>query len=187
METTPGTLTRPTFITVADWNTVLTHAVIDGTNPYLIAAIGWHETHWGQLGAGKSGYTLGVGVYSDTNVNHIFAGLAKQLDWATPRMGKAFGLHPTQDDIEAFGRQIWRPGDPAAWSTSVWTCYLQFLLKYSPDFDTFADIPSWAREPVAAMLSAGFCNTPFGSSDFYRSLVVTYRIYVNLKAFINPE
>lgn len=177
----PATINTPEYITQLDWANVLQHCATSNVNPYLVAAIGWHETHWGTLGAGRSGYILGVGVLSNTNILTQYKGLQAQLDWATPRLGKAFGLHPTAKEINTFAHQIWRPGNPDAWATSVWESLQEALAELSPGFNSFTDIPTWAREPVTAMLRLRFLNNPFGSADFYRSITVIFSVYNNLR------
>jgi murein DD-endopeptidase MepM/ murein hydrolase activator NlpD len=48
-----------------------------GIDPRLLLAIGGHETHWGSLGAGRQGYTLGYGA-TDTGLLNQYAGVANQ-------------------------------------------------------------------------------------------------------------
>jgi hypothetical protein len=48
-----------------------------GIDPRLLLAIGGHETHWGTLGAGRQGYTLGYGA-TDTGLLNQYAGVANQ-------------------------------------------------------------------------------------------------------------
>ena len=79
---------KPSFISKDQWGLVESMCSKYGVDPYLIAAIGWHETHWGQLGWGKEGYYLGVGCYSETKANPAFKGLDKQLGWAVPRIAE---------------------------------------------------------------------------------------------------
>lgn len=176
----PATIGIPKYITQSEWSDLLERCTLFNVNPYLIAAIGWHETHWGKLGAGRSGYILGVGVLSDTNVQIQFKGLEKQLDWAVPRLGKAFGLHPTATQIVDFAHNVWCPGNPDAWANSTWKILQETLSTYSPGFSTFSDVPNWAREPVAAMLRLRFLTTPFGSDDFYRSVTIIFSVYNDL-------
>lgn len=187
MDIPPATISCPTYIPSADWKSILEICTLYNVNPYLIAAIGWHETHWGKLGAGRSGYILGVGVHSDTDILTQYKGLPAQLNWAVPRLAKAFGLHPTEPELDHFAHQIWKPGNPTAWASSVWDSLEENLTNFSPGFNSFTDIPTWAREPIAAMLRLRFVTTPFGSNDFYRSVTVDYSMYNDLRALITAQ
>jgi hypothetical protein len=109
----------------SDWAKCVYYANKYGTYPELLAAIGWHETHWGRLGWGRYGFYLGVGCYSETEANWYFAGLDRQLDWAAKRLGKYLGRNVTLAALTGFAREVWRPGNPDAWARSVYKIYLQ--------------------------------------------------------------
>lgn len=109
----------------SDWIKVQYYADKYNTEPELIAAIGWHETHWGQLGWGREGFYLGVGAYSETEADYSFQGLDNQLAWAAPRLGKYLDKSVTLERLTWFARNIWKPGAPDAWARSVYEIYLQ--------------------------------------------------------------
>ena len=51
-------------------------------NPVLIAAIGWHETQWGRLGWGRSGYHLGYGAWNEKEAAEKYRGIENQIRYA---------------------------------------------------------------------------------------------------------
>lgn len=92
----------------------------------LLAAIGQHETHWGQLGAGKQGWYLGYGYYPGSTVAEQYKGLLPQLQGASSQIANFFrNKSLTWENWQDFARQSWRPGDPRAWAESTWTIYQQ--------------------------------------------------------------
>ena len=116
-------MSQPSWMSNTDWATVNYYADNNGIYSELLAAIGWHETHWGRLGWGRSGFHLGVGCYSDANGNYVYQGLENQLAWAAPRLGQYLGLHVTKNNLYNFAREIWRPGNPMAWAAGVYEIY----------------------------------------------------------------
>jgi len=64
-------MAKPKFMSDADWELVKSICLDYGVSPYLIAAIGWHETHWGRLGAGKIGWILGYGYFPGSKVKGL--------------------------------------------------------------------------------------------------------------------
>lgn len=92
--------------------------------PDLLAAIGWHETHWGELGAGRQGWYLGYGYYPGSTVAEKYRGLVPQLTGAAKQIAGFFkGREITQDSWLAFSRESWRAGDPDTWAASTWRLY----------------------------------------------------------------
>ena len=122
---------RPSFIPQKDWDIVETYCSKYGVDPYLVAAIGWHETHWGKLGWGKKGYYLGVGCYSKTNANPAFQGLTKQLEWAVPHIADFMAGKLNLPLLILFAKQVWRPGNPEGWANSVFQIWKALREKYA--------------------------------------------------------
>lgn len=90
----------------------------------LLAAIGWHETHWGELGAGREGWYLGYGYYPGSTVAEKYRGLVPQLTGAAKQIASYFkGRELTEETWLAFSRQSWRAGDPDAWAAGTWRIY----------------------------------------------------------------
>jgi len=171
---------KPDFIQPQEWNTLLKYCIVNNVNPYLITAIGLHETAWGELGWGKQGYILGVGCYNETNADKTLQGFDVQIAWATQALGKFFGLHPSRQELYEFAGKIWKPGNPDAWANSVWNLYEAQLGKYTMDFKDFKDIPDYAREALNYLYSKNFLNTPFGSIDFYRAVTLIFRVFKSI-------
>jgi hypothetical protein len=127
---------KPAWMPLADWQKVVSYANTYGTLPELLAAIGWHETDWGQLGWGRYGFTLGVGCYSATKANYAFQGLDAQLKWAAPRLGQYVGKSVTRERLINFARDVWKPGNPEAWGKSVYSIFLELggkAVQQTPD------------------------------------------------------
>lgn len=132
-----------------DWAFVHATCTPERVNPKLIAAIGWHETHWGRLGMGKYGYYLGIScwtrtqsqynsdkgkglidseTYRRTEDGHLYCllpykGLAPQVNWAISRFKGVVPFEPGYPDVLNIARNIWKPGNPEAWAKSVWQIY----------------------------------------------------------------
>lgn len=120
----PGAMPfKPAFIPDVDWNLVTARFGTPLHIAFLIAAIGWHETHWGQLGKGRDGYYLGVGC-PNGDCKPEFQGLERQIAWAGPRLQQYFpDAGFTYEDVLRFANEIWKPGDRPAWATSVLSIY----------------------------------------------------------------
>jgi len=114
---------KPVWISLADWQKVNNYAVKYGTIPELLAAIGWHETHWGKLGWGRQGFYLGVGAYSETKANYAYQGLDNQLNWAARKAGQYLGSQITEQRLINFANDVWKPGNRIAWGKSVFSIY----------------------------------------------------------------
>ena len=132
-------MSQPSWMSNADWSKVRYYAGNNGIYPELLAAIGWHETQWGRLGWGRSGFHLGVGCYSDANGNYAYQGLEKQLAWAAPRLGRYLGTNVTKTNLYNFAREVWRPGNPVAWEASVYEIYTDLRTPTTSDGQKSAD------------------------------------------------
>jgi len=132
-----------------DWAYVYNYAKNNQVNPVLIAAIGWHETHWGRLGMGKYGFHLGISCwernqqqyeydlrrgevdsesYTRTKTGHLycntsFKGLPRQLRWAVNTIKSTMGYNFGYPDVVNLNKK-WIPEDTAyKWAKSVWSIY----------------------------------------------------------------
>ena len=83
-------------VSAADWNLVQQVASQYGIDPYVLVAIGMHETGWGTQGAGRQGYTLGVGVPDTGGPLSQYQGLQQQLQGAAQIL-QNYGVHTIQD------------------------------------------------------------------------------------------
>jgi len=131
---TPPTLKGVTKMKISDmlssdeWGTIQKTAAAAGTDPLLIAAIGWHETHWGDLGLGKKGYYTGYGAYSGTNQDSKYAGFDNQVAGTASKMAK-WGMAEgavSKAKLEAGNAGLLSSGIYAAdknWASSVWSVY----------------------------------------------------------------
>jgi len=116
-------LKRPDFINESDWNLVVRYCENYNFTPYLIAAIGWHETHWGRLGAGRYGWILGYGYFPGSTVKEKYKGLENQLKGACPMISKYFNFPVSQTSCINFAVNHYKPGVPVAWGKSVYSIY----------------------------------------------------------------
>lgn len=89
-----------------------------GVDPKLLLAIGGHETHWGSLGAGRQGYTLGYGA-TDSGTISRYAGVKNQYRYAASTLA-SWGVHGIQDLIA--GRAARYATDPH-WEAGVASVY----------------------------------------------------------------
>ena len=114
---------KPTFIPSSDWALVLKYCVFHPEAPYLVAGIGWHETHWGRLGAGKGGWHLGFGYYPGSKVKEKYRGLENQLKGACSMISKYFKFPVSQSSCINFATAHYKPSVPTAWGKSVYSIY----------------------------------------------------------------
>ncbi len=83
-------------------------------DPRLLLAIGGHETQWGNLGAGRQGYTLGYGV-TDSGILSKYRGPENQYRYAAQLLAK-WGVHSLADVLA--GKAAPYATDPA-WEHGV--------------------------------------------------------------------
>jgi len=132
-----------------EWAWIVKKCQPANVNPKLIAAIGWHETHWGRLGMGKYGFHMGVScwVRNDTQFNYdknrgdvdfityskvenghlycnlSFKGYQKQVSWAINKFKDVVPYAIGYPHVLFIAENIWKPGNPKAWANSVWWIY----------------------------------------------------------------
>ena len=112
--------------------------------PYLIAAIGQHETQWGRLGLGRYGFYTGYGAF-DHGPDFRFARLDIQVR-GTARMMREWGMRPGRVCLDRllagnrgeFGRIY--ATDPR-WAFGVWRHYQD--IRRAVDLDA---IPNWVLQ-----------------------------------------
>lgn len=112
------------------WDLIRETARRENVDPYLIAAIGVHETRWGELGAGRQGFHLGYG-FPDSGVGDPrFQGLEAQVRGATWKMGQ-WGKRPgtvTLEGLQAGNQGLLPTGIYATdqnWPNAVFRIYNQ--------------------------------------------------------------
>jgi hypothetical protein len=109
-------------------------------DPYILIAIGQHETGWGTQGDGRNGNILGVGSY-DSGSTYKYAGLQNQLVGAAKILQKN-GVHTIADiaagKLAPVNGQVKYASDPN-WSASVVAQYNQIAgTKYTGTVSTAA-------------------------------------------------
>lgn len=115
----------PGGISASDWALVQQSAAPYGVDPYLLVAIGIHETGWGTQGDGRPppaghGNVLGVGSFDSGSVS-TWSGLAAQLQEGAKLLNQ-HGVH-TIADVQA-GKATWWATD-SSWSSQVAAVYLR--------------------------------------------------------------
>ena len=166
----------PDFINVDDWRKVVLYSLENKVNPYLIAAIGWHETQWGKLGWGKQGFILGVGCFSETNADYSYQGLDQQLRWASIEIGRFLPFLVNESMLITFAEKVWRPGNPKQWGKAVFGYWIDLMNRYGSDL--FQCIPpfDWAIPYLRDFYLKNYLNTPFGDYNFYRLITILGKI-----------
>lgn len=111
-------------VSAADWTLVRQVAARYKIDPYILVAIGIHETGWGTLGDGRNGNILGVGSY-DSGSTYQYAGLQNQLEGAAKILQRN-GVHTIADiaagKLAPAGGKVKYASDPN-WSSSVVNVY----------------------------------------------------------------
>lgn len=173
---------KPDFVLQEEWEYLMRSCIGNGVNPYIVIAIGLHETGWGELGWGKLGYILGVGCFSETKSDPAFQGYDAQITWATNALGKFLDLQPTEEELAEFAGKIWKPGAPEAWAKSVYALFQKMQKQNGVDLQGIKQVPEYAREALDFLFTRNILNTPFGTPDFYRCAEMLYR---TIKKFYN--
>lgn len=115
---------------------MLRYASAYNVDPYALAAVGWHETHWGTLGAGRpssGSYIFGYGVPLGSARQTQYTGTEMQIKMLSKRLAQwqAFLGHAPSSlsDWNKFAAGApgsplgWQPagnGGPPAWAQSVY-------------------------------------------------------------------
>lgn len=115
---------KPNYISDTDWQLVNSICNSNPQEPYLIAAIGWHETHWGTIGAGVGGWHLGYGYYGNPIVAAKYKGLEKQLKGAHSMILAHFKFPVTLESTTEFAVNHWKSSVPTAWAKSVYAKFI---------------------------------------------------------------
>jgi hypothetical protein len=127
-------MSKPDFIPESDWNLVLRYANNFENEPYLIAGIGWHETHWGRLGAGKIGFILGYGYWPGSTVKDKYKGLTNQLKGANNMLVDHLNLPITLNNVTDFAVNHWKSSAPRSWASSVYSIFSNIAKGIIPQF-----------------------------------------------------
>lgn len=113
-------------VSAADWALVQKIATKYKIDPYILVAIGIHETGWGTLGDGRNGNILGVGSY-DSGSTYKYAGLQNQLEGAA-KILQGNGVHSIADiaagKLAPADGKVKYASSPA-WSSSIINVYNQ--------------------------------------------------------------
>jgi hypothetical protein len=135
-------MAKPNFISNADWQLVLKYASDFPNEEYLIAAIGWHETNWGRLGAGKIGWILGYGYYPGSAVAEKYKGLENQLIGACGMLRDHFSPPITLASVRTFSINNWKASAPESWANSVYKIYVSLIGGVEPEIPEEVEIPA---------------------------------------------
>lgn len=165
---------RPKFIKQKEYDDVVLACVAQGINPFLIFAIGVHETGWGTMGWGKIGYVLGVGCYDEMHSDESLKGFDNQIGWAVKALSEFMGFEMTFQGLFNFAKYVWKPGNPLAWAKGVFSHYIDLVSKYAQDLPGWQEPPEWAVSGLLTLYKEKLLNTPFGSDDFYRTTQIVY-------------
>lgn len=170
---------KPNFITKKEYDQVIIASLVYRINPFLILAIGMHETAWGSKGWGRYGYTLGVGCYDEKHSDEHFKGLDAQLNWAGHAIAGFLDFNFSLQSLSNFAKYVWKPGDPQAWAVGVWRWYTQLVSSYASELPICAAPPAWVVPALVGLYKLGILSTPFGDLDFYRSVQIAYNMHIS--------
>lgn len=166
---------RPGFVSEEDWNVLVKYAGQYGTDPYLLAAIGQHETGFGRLGKGKQGYVMGYGVTHPQA--YKWQGLEKQAEATAKKLGSTIGQTITPETLYSFAAENWKPDPGLApksyeqWSSSVWNIYSN-LKSISGGIPSYTKAPvDYAKDPEGTKeaITSGVEATTTGVKDWLSS------------------
>ena len=124
---------KPNYISDYDWQLVNLICTSNPEEPYLVAGIGWHETKWGTLGAGLTGWILGYGYYGDPIVAAKYRGLENQLKGAHAMIVTNFNFPVTLESVTDFAVNHWKSSVPTAWAKSVYAKFVEITSQTIED------------------------------------------------------
>ena len=127
-------MSKPDFIPEADWQATVAICSRWKVDPYFIAAIGWHETHWGKLGAGVNGWILGYGYFPGSTVKEKYRGLYKQVEGACQQISRDMKLPITLVNVINFAVTSWKSGAPRSWAASIFSIWSNLVKGIIPPY-----------------------------------------------------
>lgn len=138
---------KPGDVPVKFWSAAVAAAEKYKVDPYLLAAIGKHETGFGTLGAGRDGYSMGYGVWTEgepsTKWKDNPGEFTNQVNGAAKQISNYLGSIPTTAiSIKDFQTNSWKPGD-SEWGEKVWNAYKGL----NPNLDP---VLNWGSDPKGA-------------------------------------
>jgi hypothetical protein len=136
---------KPDFVPQADWDLVVSICSNYNVDPYLIAAIGKHETQWGREGAGRIGWILGYGYYSGSTVKEKYKGLENQVRGALNQFSQWMQSPITLASVTNLAVKHWKSSAPEAWARSVYSIYSSIEKGYTPP-PTPTEIPDVSKQ-----------------------------------------
>ncbi|MBA7587599.1 hypothetical protein ES708_29630 [subsurface metagenome] len=125
-------MARPDFIPTADWSAVKTICARWKVDPYFIAAIGWHETHWNTHPRSPKDFHLGYGYFPGSTVKEKYKGLYKQVEGACKQIARDMKLPITLVNVTNFAVESWRSGAPRNWAKSVYSIWYSLTKGITP-------------------------------------------------------
>jgi len=121
---------RPGDVPADFWAAALNASAATGVDPYLIAAIGDHETQWGRNPDSYPGFSMGYGDYGPGANNKVWKYADNPGEYTNQTMAAAKqiagylgGQSVTEDSLHDFQVNSWKPGDQN-WYKGVWSAYV---------------------------------------------------------------
>jgi hypothetical protein len=144
---------KPNYIIDADWQLMNQILIADPEEVYLVAGIGWHETRFGTIGAGKIGYHLGFGYWSGSPYLEKYKGLENQLKGAHKMIVANFKFPVTLESVTDFAFNHWKSSVPTAWAKSVYNKFMEITRMNYNDHLTRNLIfgESWSTKVIAGI------------------------------------
>jgi len=167
---------RPDFVKQEDWKKLVVTSIKFGIDPYLLVAIGLHETGWGTHGWGTHGYILGVGCFNEKEADPSLKGFNNQIEWAAEHIADFLPFHFFSHSLLLFAQYIWKPGNPSLWALSVWKIYTDLINKWAPEVPLCQAPPGWVRPVLILLFQSDYINTPYGDFDWYRACQLVYNV-----------
>lgn len=125
-------MARPSFIPEADWQATVTICSKWKVDPYFIAAIGWHETHWNTHPRSPKNYHLGYGWFPGSTVKEKYKGLLMQIEGACKQISRDMQLPITLVNVTHFAVTSWRSSTPTAWAKSIYSIWFSLTKGIQP-------------------------------------------------------
>ena len=126
-------MNKSNYINNEDWQLVNSICTFNPEEPYLIAAIGWHETNWNTNPKSPKDYHLGFGYYKGSKILAKVKGLANQLKYAHEFIVRHFIFPVTLQSTTDFAVNHWKSSVPIAWAKSVYNQFVSITSEQTMD------------------------------------------------------
>lgn len=123
---------KPNYIPDNDWQFVNTICDTHEQEPYMVGAIGWHETKWGTVGI-KRDFICGYAYFGNGKYLAKYKGFENNIKGTHKFITWHMKFPVTLESLTEFAVNHWKSSAPKGWAKGV---YKQFMKITTNDFVT---------------------------------------------------